>query len=368
MYKQQLAREKAALIRRNSLKSFIEKALSETSLEYELEENLFYDAYASYSNSKLQYYIFKLRISLSKSITGIVSIPSSCTPAELKQFLDLEKTTGNKRIDSFTDICTANKYDFYIKYDSAKIYSDFEKKINKLDNGFFRIKSGGIFEQRMMFVLSFKNELLVSFRVYYDEREEFLKALKDFVKNYVKKEFSDYPELYECVEKSSLRNFWIITKKVLRLWVKDRKTSTIHLERLTRNLQRALFENNSRIEHIVLPDGMRVIPSRLFAGCVNLKSVMIPETVETIEKEAFMDCINLRFINFPDKLRKIGDKAFAYCDNLVGLPSYIPHCEVSDTAFLSDWGCNPNGVFDYDSYDNDSYDSIIDYSDEGNWY
>ena len=326
-------KQKSTLIRKNSLKSFITKALSEKSIESEVEEDYIYSSYYIYNFS----YLFRLKIVLVEGVNGIVTIPDSCTLDELRQFTTLEKTTGHERINSFIDLCKLSNFDFRIYYDLKNIYNDVENKITNLGKGIFTIKDSQIHEQKMLFLLGFKNDLSLGFRVYYDEHKEFIKAVKDFVKSMEGKVFKDYLELYQHVDKSSLRDFWIITKKVLRLWIRDKKNNEIHFEHLTRNLQKNLFKNNTELEHVILPHGMREIPFRLFAHCKNLKSVTIPESVEIIGREAFFDCPRLSFINIPKNLRKISDYSFAYCDSLVDLPSYIPHCEISKTAFISNW-------------------------------
>lgn len=74
-------KQKATLIRKNSLKSFITKALSEKSIESEVEEDYIYSSYYIYNFS----YLFRLKIVLVEGVNGIVTIPDSCTLSKKQQ-------------------------------------------------------------------------------------------------------------------------------------------------------------------------------------------------------------------------------------------------------------------------------------------
>lgn len=70
---------------------------------------------------------------------------------------------------------------------------------------------------------------------------------------------------------------------------------------------------NSAIESITLPDGLKAIPNGAFYGCRNMKDITIPESVTEIDNGAFSNCVSLLSLNFPKGLKIIGDGAFSAC-------------------------------------------------------
>ena len=78
-------------------------------------------------------------------------------------------------------------------------------------------------------------------------------------------------------------------------------------------------------EAVVIPDGVRSIGDRAFAGCSSLKSIIIPSGVEVIRPLAFLNCKNLTSVSFPDTLRLIDARAFSGCANLfkIDLPEGV---------------------------------------------
>ena len=78
------------------------------------------------------------------------------------------------------------------------------------------------------------------------------------------------------------------------------------------------IENNSLIKYIedsseadiAIPDGIKSINDKAFAGCASICSVVIPDSVECIGNKAFADCISLKKVQLPKSLDYIGEKCF----------------------------------------------------------
>ncbi len=68
--------------------------------------------------------------------------------------------------------------------------------------------------------------------------------------------------------------------------------------------------SNSNVQTVVIADGIKRIPERMFRDCKNLAEINIPPTVKSIGKSAFEDCASLEFIAFPQSIRDIGDFVF----------------------------------------------------------
>ena len=59
------------------------------------------------------------------------------------------------------------------------------------------------------------------------------------------------------------------------------------------------------IEHLNIPEGVRIIGKEVCKNNTNLKSVVIPKSVKEIRSSAFYGCTNLREIELPDGLERL---------------------------------------------------------------
>ena len=80
-----------------------------------------------------------------------------------------------------------------------------------------------------------------------------------------------------------------------------------------------LFNNNQKIENVVLPNFLENIPERLFYKAANLKTVTIPDSVKKIGRYAFADCSRLQSIVMPNSVTEAGDHCFENCLNLASV-------------------------------------------------
>ena len=67
----------------------------------------------------------------------------------------------------------------------------------------------------------------------------------------------------------------------------------------------------------IVPQGIKKIADRAFAGCTRLESVQLPQSVRAIGDEAFSDCPSLKSVELPDTLDSYGDGMFKNCTALV---------------------------------------------------
>ncbi len=97
-----------------------------------------------------------------------------------------------------------------------------------------------------------------------------------------------------------------------------------------------VFENDTRLERIVVCDSVKRTGRSAFSGCVNLKDVVLPYGLESIDVEAFSGCINLKEVDLPGGLVSIGWDAFSDCSSLqaVAIPKNVR--EIDSNAFA---GC-----------------------------
>ena len=73
---------------------------------------------------------------------------------------------------------------------------------------------------------------------------------------------------------------------------------------------------DSRIEEVVIPDGVTRIGADAFAQCRRLTVAKLPEGVDKVEARTFEGCAQLVEVRLPDGLVTIGDRAFLGCCSL----------------------------------------------------
>ena len=71
------------------------------------------------------------------------------------------------------------------------------------------------------------------------------------------------------------------------------------------SIGRGAFYQCSRLEKIVLPEGLEKIEKELFGYCRALTSITIPGRIARIEKGAFSGCDHLKDIVILDSIKEI---------------------------------------------------------------
>ena len=74
--------------------------------------------------------------------------------------------------------------------------------------------------------------------------------------------------------------------------------------------------SEGRLTDLVIPEYVRVIGPRAFAGCKNLVSVTFHPKVVSVGDEAFANCTSLKSIELPDTLKSLGYTPFIGCTAL----------------------------------------------------
>lgn len=80
-------------------------------------------------------------------------------------------------------------------------------------------------------------------------------------------------------------------------------------------------------KYVTIPEGVKIIGSKVFYKNNSIESIIVPEGVIEIKKECFAECRSLRHISLPDSLATIGSDTFAFCVKLEKL--IIPENVVS---------------------------------------
>ncbi len=92
--------------------------------------------------------------------------------------------------------------------------------------------------------------------------------------------------------------------------------------------------NNSVLESILLPEGLKIISKYAFDGCRSLQEITLPDSVTALYEGAFQYCSSLKKVpEFPESLKYITKNAFKGCTSIKEL--VVPdHIEViADGAF-----------------------------------
>ena len=93
---------------------------------------------------------------------------------------------------------------------------------------------------------------------------------------------------------------------------------------------------DSRLERIVLPEGMKTIGSNAFMGSSGLSEINIPDGTVSIASFAFQNCRGLKHISLPDSLKTMDDNPFIRCYALtaVEISEDHPYFMLRDNALI----------------------------------
>ena len=97
------------------------------------------------------------------------------------------------------------------------------------------------------------------------------------------------------------------------------------------------FEGCKGLTNVTIGDGVTSIGGYAFSGCSGLTNIAIPNSITSIGSSAFYNCSGLTSIVIPDGVTNIGYEAFRYCSSLETL--YISNTieSIGDYAFAN---CN----------------------------
>ncbi len=79
------------------------------------------------------------------------------------------------------------------------------------------------------------------------------------------------------------------------------------------------FVNNKKLQHVVIPNTVKVIGECAFDGCEKLATMHIPSSVVKIDEYAFCGCAALTSLVIPSSVGEIGEYAFSDCKKMMFL-------------------------------------------------
>ena len=87
---------------------------------------------------------------------------------------------------------------------------------------------------------------------------------------------------------------------------------------------------NSEIKELIIPEGVKSIPSWAFMNCTGITSVIFPNSLESIGFQSFKGCSKIESITFGNGLKTIGSNAFDDCIEFkkVIIPDIASWCEI----------------------------------------
>ena len=97
------------------------------------------------------------------------------------------------------------------------------------------------------------------------------------------------------------------------------------------------FNGWSKLQSIIMEEGVTSIGEWAFYGCSSLTSITIPNSVTSIGSSAFQNCSSLTSITIPDNVTSIGISAFQNCSSLASITIPGRVTSIGEWAF---YGCS----------------------------
>ncbi|RGF27887.1 leucine-rich repeat domain-containing protein [Clostridium sp. AF46-9NS] len=76
------------------------------------------------------------------------------------------------------------------------------------------------------------------------------------------------------------------------------------------------FENNQKVQLVVVPKSVKRMDAYVFWGCDNLEEVVLGKGLTAVDEYAFAGCTGLKQITIPENVQSIEAQAFAGCTTL----------------------------------------------------
>ena len=96
----------------------------------------------------------------------------------------------------------------------------------------------------------------------------------------------------------------------------NQKVQFVVIPKSDKRLDAYVFWGCNNLEEVVLGKGLTTVDEYSFAGCTGLKQITIPENIQSIDAQAFAGCVNLTDIYIPATVTGIAEDAFLNCDNV----------------------------------------------------
>ena len=95
-----------------------------------------------------------------------------------------------------------------------------------------------------------------------------------------------------------------------------------------------LYIRGTKVEELVIPDGVTSIPSYAFSNLTGITSVTIPDSVTSIGSWAFYNCSGLTSVTISDSVTSIGSSAFENCSGLTSVTISDSVTSIGSSAFV----------------------------------
>ena len=103
------------------------------------------------------------------------------------------------------------------------------------------------------------------------------------------------------------------------------------------------FCDMDKVEHVSLPNSLKVIGEEAFCGCLSLQEITIPPNVEEMYDGAFLLCESLTEITIPPKIERLRAYVLSGCTGLkeIRVPKTVKWIE--EEALLAEGAQRPSG-------------------------
>jgi len=102
-----------------------------------------------------------------------------------------------------------------------------------------------------------------------------------------------------------------------------------------------VFEGFEKLEHIILPNSLKIIGHRAFENCISLKKVSLPKSLISIDFRTFDNCENLKIIEIyaknPPEITNPSADCWKFIGDAKNLVMFVPEESISKYKKAFGW-------------------------------
>ena len=132
---------------------------------------------------------------------------------------------------------------------------------------------------------------------------------------------------------SESKQTFTVTELAEKCFYMNSSITSVTIPNTVKTIGNCAFYQCTKLQSLLLYEGLQVIGDSTFTNCSSLKSVTVPTSVQIIGNRTFYQCTGMQSLTLSDGIKVIGNRSFTRCTSLDSLtiPSTVTY--IDDAAF-----------------------------------